>query len=125
MRGPEVLPESADIIVTRDTPDAIPEGVALNGVLQATGGDFDGDGWRDLAVGEPSRVLTTGAGTIPIRMTTEQQSFSCTCPERDTFDHDAGRCIRGDFELIALGVLAKTPAVDLIKTGSMTGHRSA
>src|SRR5262249_153936 len=97
----------------------IPEGVAMNGVLQATAGDFDGDGRRDLAIGEPSRVLTTGSGTI-----LDQDEHGTVVVFLHVSDKghilimtQADATIRGDFEFDSLGVLSETPAVDLDQNG--------
>ena len=47
----EVTPADADITVRRTARELLPENFSFEGVLQATGGDFNADGKMDLAVG--------------------------------------------------------------------------
>ncbi len=114
--GEQVAPDSADIIVTRVPRTDLALDASYNGVLYATAGDFNGDNLMDLAVGEPSRVLTsTGSGQI----LDLNQSGSLSV----FLDVSHGSRIRaltladahvaGQFEFDGFGVLPTTPGFDL------------
>jgi ELWxxDGT repeat protein len=113
---PAPVGENADIIVTRDFHENLPEGVTYNGALRATAGDFNGDGLVDLAVGEPNRVLTsTGTNTIldQDQSGTLRLFYSATEGGRTLALTAADAQLRGEFEFDSLGVLPSTPGFDL------------
>ena len=63
--APRARRTAADIVVRRMAAARSPKASRFEGALHATGGDFNGDGRMDLAVGEPSRELkATGSTTI-------------------------------------------------------------
>ena len=114
--GTKVSPESADIIVARDARDNIPDGRTFNGVLNATAGDFDGDGRMDLVVGEPSRITTvTGTSTILDQDESGRLSVFFQVVGRGHLLAltQADKSVSADFDFDNLGVLPTTPGFDL------------
>jgi hypothetical protein len=106
----------ADIMVRRMAASQITEGFAFEGVLHATGGDFNADGRMDLAVGEPSRELkATGSTTI---LDSDQRGtlwvfYSVADRGSELLLTGADAMLRGEFEFDRFGALPDTPASDL------------
>jgi ELWxxDGT repeat protein len=114
--GAKLLPEAADIIVARDVRDSIPEGRTLNGLLNATAGDFDGDGRMDLAIGEPTRITTvTGTSTILDQDESGRLSvfFDVMSKGHLLALTQASKTVAADFDFDNFGVLSTTPGFDL------------
>ena len=113
-----VTPASAAITVRRDAVDNLQEGVLYIGTLQATAGDFNGDGKQDLLVGEPSR-LTTVAGSSTLQILDQDDRghayvfFSVTERSGQVLLADADADIRGQFDFDHLGVLPAKPGMDI------------
>ena len=114
--GEHVAPDSADIIVTRVPRSDLALDASYNGVLYATAGDFNGDNLMDLAVGEPSRVLTS-AGSGQILDLNQSGSLSVFLDvshgSRMRALSLADAKVAGQFEFDGFGVLPATPGFDL------------
>ncbi|HXW10359.1 MAG TPA: hypothetical protein VD737_07075, partial [Steroidobacteraceae bacterium] len=104
----------ADIRIVRAAGDDVLPGSLFHGALHATGGDFDGDGHADLAVGETARLVTTGQQIIDQDDSGALYVFSRVA-DGSTVKvlTEADARVRGEFEFDGFGALPATPAFDL------------
>ncbi|HEX7096317.1 MAG TPA: hypothetical protein VF183_10570, partial [Acidimicrobiales bacterium] len=108
--------DRADLVVTRAPRADLPLDAVYNGLLTATAGDFNGDNLMDLAVGEPSRVLTaTGSGLVlDLNQSGSLSLFLDVSHGPHTLAlTQADASVSGQFEFDGFGVLPSTPNFDL------------
>ncbi|KKL71189.1 hypothetical protein LCGC14_2097400, partial [marine sediment metagenome] len=105
----------ADQTVRRVAPGQLGNGLAMVGTLEATAGDFNGDGRIDLAVGEPLRVvenaledvlLTDARGSLYVFFSVADQGSQLVLTDADVI-------LQGEAGSDRLGTLPSAPGLDL------------
>ena len=114
--GSPVKPDVANITVRRYAEQAIPEGVAYDGELYATAGDFNADGRQDLLVTEPLRELRAKNSSTVLSQDRRGAAYVLyKIAERgaDAALTGADITLRGESEFDRFGTLPQQPGMDL------------
>ncbi|MEE8452190.1 MAG: leucine-rich repeat domain-containing protein, partial [Thermoguttaceae bacterium] len=105
----------ADQTVRRQAPGQLGSGLAMVGTLEATAGDFNGDGRVDLAIGEPLRIVENTTGDV---LATDARGrlyvFFSVADQGDSLVlTDADVVLQGESASDRLGTLPSAPGLDL------------
>ena len=109
-------PLPGGVTIRRAPAGYLTDGVSMSGELTVTAGDFNGDGWSDLAVGEPARVVTNSRGDV-LDLDQRGHVYVFLAPAggwpSELAMTGADVVLDGEGEGDALGRLPATPGIDL------------